>query len=151
MPLLITNLTRFQIDKKWLEKIGQKIWQVLGLDNRKEVGLVLVTPRRIQELNKQFRHKNQTTDILSFNYQEVGVSQDRDVFFDHASNAWGDLVVCLKQIKNQAQAAKKSWQAELTEVLIHGILHLMGMDHTTEAGYRQMKVKTKTILKKLNF
>ncbi|OIO47394.1 MAG: rRNA maturation RNase YbeY [Parcubacteria group bacterium CG1_02_40_25] len=151
MPLLVTNLTRFQVDKKWLEKIGQKVWRILDLDNRKKVGLILVTSPRIQELNKKFRHKDEVTDILSFNYQENDIPQDQDVFFGHTSNDWGDLVVCLKQVKDHARAAKKPWQAELTEVLIHGILHLMGMDHVTKIGYRQMETKTRSVLGELNF
>lgn len=151
MPLLITNLTRFQIDKKWLEEIGQRIWLILDLDDRKEVGLVLVTSWRIQELNKKFRHKNKITDILSFNYQEVGVSQDQNIFFSHTSDVWGDLAICLKQIKNQAQAAKKSWQVELTEVLIHGILHLMGWDHVDSVSLKAMQDKTMSVLRELGF
>jgi len=149
LSLLITNLTRFQIDKKWLEKIGQRIWQVLGLGDHREVGLVLVTPNRIQELNKQFRHKDKVTDILSFNYREAGTA--RGVFFGHTGDVWGDLVVCLKQIKDQARGVKKSWQAELTEVLIHGILHLTGQNHTDSASLKAMQDKTMSVLKGLNF
>lgn len=112
---------------------------------QKKVSLVFVSAQRIKKLNHLYRKKNQITDILSFNYQTAKTAS----FFPKDPNFLGELVVCLERVQQQAQQKKHLYQAELTHILIHGILHLLGYDHQ-EAGRRQkMELKTEEILCKL--
>lgn len=93
--------------------------------------MVLVDDARIKAINKEYRHKNHVTDVLSF----------EDL---------SEIFICLPQAVRQAKMLKHSIDCELTRLLVHGIVHLKGYDH--EKGGRQRKQMEKTedkILKNL--
>lgn len=152
MSFVISNLTNVPIDKKLLQKLGQKIWQALRLPKDIKISLVFIEKKKIKELNQKWRARNQVTDILSFNYQ---TNQNQFILPLPRENLLGELFICLSQIKKQAKEHSISWQTELTEILIHGILHLLGYDHQigydhqTKAGRQKMEMKIEEILTKL--
>ena len=69
----------------------------------------------MQKINLQFRGKDKPTDVLSFESQDA--------------HTLGELIFCLPVLKKQAKEHKQSLQDELTLMIIHGILHLLGYDH----------------------
>jgi probable rRNA maturation factor len=77
--------------------------------------LVFVTPDAIGKLNADFRGKNRPTDVLSFAPNEPG--------------SLGELIVTMPLIRAQAKENAHSTRAELTYILLHGTLHLLGLDH----------------------
>lgn len=83
---------------------------------KKDISIVLVNDKKIQELNKIYRKKNKVTDVLSF-----GDWNDKEFL--------GEVIICLPQAKQQAKKFGTSLKQELTRLLIHGILHLAGFDH----------------------
>ena len=106
----INNLTTVSIDKKFLKRVAEKI-----LKKEKkvlEISITLVGPAEIKKLNKKYRKKDKITDVLSFSY-------------DHS----GDIIICPQQIKENASQFGVSFKKELTRVLVHGILHLLGYEH----------------------
>jgi probable rRNA maturation factor len=139
--LLIVNQTKFKLKHIWLKKTIQQIWLVLGLDSTKTIDLVLVEPDEIKKLNQQYRQQDQVTDILSFGYKEDGSWPEKI----KCDNIFGELVICLTQIKKQAMEQKIPWQTELTLILIHGILHLMGLDHKDATSLKVMQIKAREI------
>ena len=78
------------------------------------VAVAFVSPARIAELNGEFRGKPEPTDVLSF-----PVDEDGDAF---GARELGDVVICAEHT------------TDLEEAVVHGILHLVGMDHETDAG-----------------
>jgi probable rRNA maturation factor len=78
------------------------------------VAVEFVDPERIAELNREHRGKNGPTDVLSFPLDEDGVA--------HGPRELGDVVICPEHA------------VDLEEAVIHGVLHLTGMDHETDAG-----------------
>jgi len=126
--LEITNLTKAEIDKKFLQKAAQAAFAVLRLQD-KEISLVLVGNAKIKELNNNYRGKNKVTDVLSF--EEMN-----------------EIFICLAQAKKQARLLKTSLKSELTRLLVHGIVHLNGYDHErSEAEAERMFAVEKKILK----
>lgn len=123
----INNLTKVRINEKFLKKIAQKVLKSPSFvktqackkaseDKEKkefELSIVLVGPKTIQKLNKKHRKKNRPTDVLSYTY----------------NNTSGEIVICPKVVKKNAKKFGQSFEKELTRVLIHGILHLLGGDH----------------------
>ena len=83
---------------------------------KKNVSIVLVKDKKIQELNKIYRKKNKVTDVLSF-----GDWDDK--------NFLGEVIICLPQAQRQAKKYGTLLKQELTRLLAHGILHLAGFDH----------------------
>ncbi len=73
-----------------------------------------VDEERIRDLNRDHRAKNEATDVLSFGIDEDGVA--------HGPRELGDIVICPAQT------------ADLREAVLHGALHLTGMDHETDDG-----------------
>jgi probable rRNA maturation factor len=87
-----------------------------GLDEG-HLALEWVTPERIQELNREFRGKDAPTDVLSFPVDEAGAAA--------GPRELGDIVICPEHTR------------DVREAIVHGVLHLIGMDHETDDGEMQ--------------
>jgi len=82
--------------------------------------VAIVGDARVRTLNRRYRRKNQPTDVLSFQSDE-----------DHHL---GDVVIAAGVARRQAKDAGHSLQTELRILALHGLLHLLGYDHETDAG-----------------
>lgn len=87
---------------------------------RGAVTVALVSDRRIRDLNRRFRGKDEPTDVLSFPADEPGVL--------------GDVVIALGVASRQAKAAGHGLAVELRVLALHGLLHLLGYDHEDDDG-----------------
>jgi len=99
-----------------------------------------IADTRMTSLNKKYRKKNKTTDVLSFSINEG------DHFFN--SEELGDIFVSIPQIRKQAKERGLAFKDEFFRMLIHGILHLLGFDHITEKQEREMFALQEKYLKK---
>ena len=90
-----------------------------------------ISQKKMTELNARYRKKAYPTDVLSFSPPSV--------FFE--AGALGELVICLPVLRSQAQAIGHSERRELSVLLAHGLLHLLGYDH--EIGKRQAATMSK--------
>jgi probable rRNA maturation factor len=107
----------------------------------KDISVNFVGEQRIKKLNYFYRKKNSPTDVLSFSAQEgfsLGDSTD-----------WGDIFICVPYVKAQAKKRKISYKEECLRVLIHGVLHLAGYDHTTQKEEKVMFSIQEDCLKKV--
>lgn len=95
------------------------------------VTVAFVRDRAIRDLNLRFRHADRATDVLSFPGTEENDLDDTN-FID--SRFLGDIVISTDTAKRQAADAGLSIERELSELVIHGILHLCGYDHETDNG-----------------
>lgn len=100
-----------------------------------ELSVALVDDATIHELNRSYRHKNKPTDVLAFAMQE-DASKLRD------GDLLGDVIVSIETARRQAEERKRPLLDELTMLLAHGLLHLVGYDHRTDAEERVMVAKT---------
>lgn len=93
-----------------------------------EVSIALVDDDAMTELNKRFRHKAKTTDVLTFpaddSYNEPSAK----------GRPLGDIVISLDQARRQASDEKHSLATEVRYLVLHGILHALGYDHETDKG-----------------
>jgi probable rRNA maturation factor len=104
-----------------------------------EVSLVIVDSQTIQNLNKQYRQKDQITDVLSFpNWS------DKSELFE--GYLLGEVFICLPQVRKQAKELNHSLGYELAVLWIHGLWHLHGYDHITDLEYQEMQPKEKKTL-----
>lgn len=88
-----------------------------------EVDVLLASDRRLRQLNREFRGKDKATDVLSFPAAE-------EVAEEHA----GDLAISLDTAARQAREHGHTLRDEVRVLLLHGLLHLNGMDHETDRG-----------------
>lgn len=94
---------------------------VRGLKKRGVVSVHCIGDRRMTELNHLHRGKEGPTDVLSFAAQEGKWRGQGD--------DWGDIFICVPQIKRQAKVWHVPIREEFTRMLVHGLLHLLGYDH----------------------
>ncbi len=97
-----------------------------------EVSLTFVEPDEMLELNEQYRGIDEPTDVLSFPLWE-----EEDGRFLLPSKDWdevalGDIVICPRVVIDFVRASEKEPEEEIVLIYIHGLLHLLGYDHTTE-------------------
>ena len=106
--------------------------------------LQLSGSREIKALNKKFRKKNKSTDILSFPNQtkkNLAILKKKKIKI-----YLGDVIINLKKINF---SSKISFKKHLDVLWIHGLIHLFGYDHKLESNYKKMNVIEKKLLKKL--
>lgn len=125
----ITNLTKNQLDETYLKNISEKILKILDQGQKIGISLVIVDRNRMRSLNKKYRGKNQVTDVLSFPFQKGARGKEKFIEPLEEIQFLGEIIICYPQAKKQAKEFGHSLQKELTIILIHGILHLIGYHH----------------------
>jgi probable rRNA maturation factor len=103
--------------------------------NKAEVSFVLTDDKRIHQLNKLYRGKDRPTDVLAFAMHE-------GEFGALAGHVLGDVIVSVPTARKQAQSRRTPVLDEVTMLLAHGLLHLLGWDHDTVAKDRRMRAET---------
>ena len=100
-----------------------------------ELSIVLTGDKQIHKLNKLYRGKDRATDVLAFAMQE-------GEFGAISAGLLGDVIVSLPTAGRQARERNVTPLDEVTMLIAHGILHLLGWDHDTDAKDREMKKET---------
>ncbi|MDR2941354.1 MAG: rRNA maturation RNase YbeY [Treponema sp.] len=132
LPNWIDSMRGFAL--KVLEEIKRDNW---------ELSILLCGDKTITALNSQYRNKSEPTDILSFNLGETVKDSGKTVYLP------GDIVISLDTLRENARYFNASEDEELRRLLIHGILHLDGMDHETTDKEEPMLAFQEEILNKL--
>lgn len=107
------------VDEDNLSKVCQDFLNENALE-QSELLIRLVSPVEIQVLNKEYRNKNQVTNVLSFQ-SEIPDEVEESIL--------GDVVICLDVVREEALVGDKKFADHLTHMAVHGILHLIGHDH----------------------
>ena len=136
---------------EYKEKINKIIKEALLLNNIKlnnvYVGIGVVTPERIHELNKKFRNVDRPTDVLSFPmFSREEIKQDINKIVDEKGVPIGDIVLCLEIIEKQAIEYETGFNREMLYMITHGICHLLGYDHIEEDEKKEMREMEEKIL-----
>lgn len=97
-------------------------------DDIHEVSIAIVDDEAMRTLNRKFRKKNKTTDVLTF----PADASDADP--NAKGRPLGDIVISLDQARRQATAQKHSIATEIRYLILHGTLHALGYDHATDTG-----------------
>ena len=94
-----------------------------------ELSITFVDDATMQKLNRKYRRKNKTTDVLTFPLDEK----------------YTDIVISIEQAKRQAKTEKHSLATEVRYLIVHGIIHALGYDHESDQGEMnalEQKVRT---------
>ncbi len=106
---------------------------------RGDLSVLVDTPERIQTLNREFRHVDCVTDVLTFPAWEGEDALSGDGYL-------GDIMICYERAREQAEEYGHSLIRELSFLTVHGVLHLLGYDHMTESEETVMRSKQTEIL-----
>jgi probable rRNA maturation factor len=91
------------------------------------VTVAFVSDRLMRELNRMWRHKAGTTDVLSFPAEQAE-------FEKAEGTSLGDVVISVEQAARQAAEHELEFEREVEQLILHGLLHLCGYDHETDKG-----------------
>ena len=117
----------------------------LSDENREAIlTLRIVDLDEMQSLNKEYRHKDKPTNVLSFPSELPAEVAAEFAFL-------GDIIVCAPVVAEEAQAQKKALDAHWAHMLVHGTLHLQGFDHENDEEAEIMESRETDILSSLGF
>lgn len=108
-----------------------------------ELSVVLTDDSGIQELNRDYRHKDKPTDVLAFAMREGEVPPG----MEPQDELLGDVVISLETACRQAAERRRTPLAEVTFLLAHGLLHLVGYDHQNDEEEREMNAATRRLVR----
>ncbi|MEJ2061249.1 MAG: rRNA maturation RNase YbeY [Gammaproteobacteria bacterium] len=127
-------------DDEALERWARAAW--LG-EGETEVGIRIVDEAESAELNGQYRQKPNPTNVLSFPFEQPTNVEGAPYL--------GDLVICAPVVNREAQEQSKTQEAHWAHMVVHGLLHLQGYDHISEADAERMESLEIEILARLGY
>ena len=143
MSLIITLDKGISIDsclKDKLQSIVSLIFREEGLVDS-EINLRILDDEEMKKLNYKFRNKNLTTNVLSF--------QSDDISIKHTKNI-GDIAISSEYVEREAVEEGKFFEDHMIHMLAHGVYHILGYDHQNEETAVIMENKEINILNKMN-
>ncbi len=129
--IYFNNQTKTGLPIQKIRLLTKKAGKILRIKN-KEISISFCGDKLIHKLNKQFRHKDKPTDVLSF------ALEDKKIL--------GDIIISLDTARKNSKYFGTSLLEELMFLIVHGICHLLGHDHQTQAEERQMQNLEKRVL-----
>lgn len=133
MNIKLFNKTDFKIPQKILDAVEK------SFHSQKEINLIALPPEKIKLLKEELFHISDATDVIAVNSQGK-------------TNLLGDIYICPEVIEENSTQFESSYREELTRVIVHGILHLKGFDHSksfTKDSLEKMFVKQEEIVNKI--
>ncbi len=129
---IINQQHRYWLNLKKFRELLKKLIKHYKL-NHTEITLVFVDNRAITRLNRQFLKKNTPTDVLSFPMREKGA--DGKFYL-------GDIVISVPQAFKQCFSKEHGLERELEFLTIHGLLHLLGYEHSKGIEEEEEKIRS---------
>lgn len=134
-----------------LEQVGIVALNEAGSMDNYEVSVLITDNDEIRSLNKKYRHVDSATDVLSFPLFEEDDNSEEPLFFNETEEIiLGDIIISAERALEQSEDFGHSFLRELSYLLVHGILHLLGYDHQTEEDKKNMRIMEEKILMKLD-
>jgi len=119
---------------EWLSRTNVK-----EIEGRGEFSLVLVSDKKIRELNRLWRGFDKATDVLSFPMEtEI---PEKSLPYD-----LGEIIISMDTAKMQADELGHGFERELAFLIVHGMLHVLGFDHETKEEEKEMFGRQRKIL-----
>ena len=137
VEIVINSRSSPRINIRFLRSIADFSLNFLGKENC-EVSIVCDNDSVIRQLNNKYRNIDQPTDVLSFPSGEINPETGKTYL--------GDVIISTSFIKKQALELNINFEQELANVVIHGILHLLGYDHAKKIDERKMSTIQNNIL-----
>ena len=145
--VLIDEDLRGGLEVSWLQSIAQQVLVAQGVGAEAELGLVVATQERVQQLNRDYLGRDEPTDVLAFSTrEEIGANFPPFVQPPDGVLHLGEVIISYPQAVIQAQGHRHLVKKELAILIIHGVLHLLGYEHDKPELERQMRAREQEIL-----
>lgn len=155
MSMLYLNI---QIDEPYIgifqesfcRSVVEHTLDVAGQKSDSELGLVITDDETVWHLNREYRGIDRTTDVLSFALGETKEGEDESFIMppDDVLHL-GEVIISFPQAQRQAEEHNHSIEYELSLLVAHGVLHLLGYDHENDAEREEMTGLERKVLDRL--
>jgi probable rRNA maturation factor len=139
MGVEVYNKTKAKINLALVDAVT-KAFLKFYKKSKLDVVIIFIGDKEMQIMNRDYRHKDKVTDVLSFTESDSPDAQ---------ADLLGQIFIDYQQIKRQAKEFEQSDEDELVFILVHGLLHLLGYDDATEEEAQIMEDLGKSFIKKL--
>ena len=102
-------------------------FRLLEIKPNYEVDVSLVDEKTIQDINRDYRHVDRVTDVISFAFEDD--ESPNSVILGDVPRMLGEIFICVPRALEQAKEIGNSEERELSFLFVHGLLHLLGYDH----------------------
>lgn len=140
-------------EARWLRGVTEQVLMAQSVSSNAELGLMITTQERVQELNRRYRGEDKPTDVLAFYMtpaaEETEMESPSFVAPPDGLLHLGEVIVSYPQAVIQAREHRHSVRKELAILIIHGVLHLLGYDHDKPEPERQMRAREAEILSQI--
>jgi probable rRNA maturation factor len=126
MVEIVNRQRQRKIDAKQWSEFAEKALKAASKYER-NAAIVFVSDSAIKELNRRFRGQNYATDVLSFPSEAAPFEVENQSLL-------GDVVISVQRAAAQAKEHGLSFENEIAQLILHGLLHLSGYDHETDRG-----------------
>jgi probable rRNA maturation factor len=126
--LVLQGVAEAGLDSSSVERLVQAVLDDLAVEGACSLSISIVGDDEIRGLNRDHRGRDEVTDVLSFPVDGL------DPLPPGMERELGDVVISISQARRQAAEAEVTDVEELTSLVLHGVLHLAGFDHETDAG-----------------
>lgn len=125
-----------------LTRIVEETFELLSFQNNTIISLAFIDEEEISNIYNQYFGYAQSTDVLSFNSNTIDPETGCLIL--------GEILICFPFVEIQAKNLNNSIDSEISLLIIHGLLHLLGYDHVEDSTKNEMWALQAKILKRLN-
>ena len=123
----VSNFEEYNYFEEIYLQLTQKTFQILSLKFDPIISVSLIDNDFIHQLNKNYRHIDKPTDVISFAFLD---NEDRTKIYQNKEPVClGDIYISIDKAKEQAEEYGHTLNRELSFLFVHGLLHLLGYDH----------------------
>ena len=141
MSLIISSLEGYSISNSLNTKLKSVFKTICIEENLSEISINLriINDKEMTELNRKFRNKDSSTNVLSFTNEDISKTITGNL---------GDIAINYDYLERESKEQSKSFDDHMIHMLVHGIYHILGFDHKNDEIAKVMERKEITLLNK---
>lgn len=151
--IIVNNQSEIELNEINIKKISDFLFKKLEKEESSELNIVFIGSGEIREINKKYRNIDKETDVLSFSYMEdkkiFGFIDDAESFRDEFGFfTVGEILICPSVAQKNLKTYDRVWnlEKEIIFLVIHGMLHIYGYDHSSDDEKKLMETKQQELL-----
>ena len=146
IEVFVDEKFRGVVNGGWIKKIVRQVLKTERVVPPYEVSLVFTDSKMVQQLNRDYRRVDETTDVLAFSMLTQKGADSSFPLPPDGFTRLGEVIISYPQAAEQAKEQGHSPERELALLVIHGILHLLGYDHEEPEEESEMRERERELL-----
>lgn len=122
--ILLFVESRYKVNRKRIKNTVSNLLKDQGIKSAVEISVAIVGDRKMRDLNKKYKNKDSTTNVLSFS-----LSEGEPTNLPSEIMKLGDVVVSYPQVIKEAAVEEMMVDDKIDELVTHGVMHLLGIHH----------------------